>query len=138
MVEPSEHAAAQAAYTPKEILRNEFGRRLQAELIRKGWNQSELARQAGLHMPNKHFGRDLVSGYIRGKILPSPVHMHALCAALGKKPEDFLPPGATLPDNAPIKTQELGDGRVMLQINQIVDWSVALEVLRVLKGTTNG
>ena len=123
-------------YAPKELMRAEFGRRLQAELIRKGWNQSELARNAGLHMPDKHFGRDLVSGYVRGKILPGPIHMDALCKALGKKPEDLLPAGANAaPENAPIKTQSIDENRVLLQVNQVVDWPVALKILELLKGT---
>lgn len=125
-------------YAPKELMRAEFGRRLQNELIRKGWNQSELARHASLHMPEKYFGRDLISGYIRGKILPGPIHMDALCKALGKKPEDLLPAGATAAANsesAPIRTQSIDENRVLLQVNQVVDWPVALKILELLKGT---
>lgn len=126
-------------YTPKEMVRMEFGRRLQAELIKHGWNQSELSRRAGVHMPNKYFGRDLVSSYIRGKILPGPIHMNALCKALGKKPEDLLPAGATTtPEAAPIRTQSVDENRVLLQVHQVVDWPVALKILAILKGENGG
>jgi transcriptional regulator with XRE-family HTH domain len=114
----------------------DFGRRLQSELIKRGWNQSELARQAALHTPDSKFGRDLISGYIRGRILPSPVHMQALAKALGKTPDELLPlPSGQMETASPIQTTDLGNNRVALQIKQVVDWSIALQILQLLKGT---
>src|SRR3546814_14112072 len=41
-----------------EAIRKEFANRLQAKMSEVGWNQSELARQVSLHMPDGEFGRD--------------------------------------------------------------------------------
>jgi hypothetical protein len=56
-------------HAPREAVRREFARRLQKAIVEKGWNQSEMARQSALHMPDKTFGRDLISGYLRGLYL---------------------------------------------------------------------
>ena len=34
--------------TPKALTKQEFGRRLQARMLEKEWNQSDLARASGL------------------------------------------------------------------------------------------
>ncbi len=124
------------SFAPKEQIRAEFARRVQAAMIRKGWNQSETARQAALHIPDKRFGRDLVSGYVRGRILPSPVHLNALCRALGTTPEEIMPSGG-LPSagevSSPLKMEDIGEGRVLLQVNQVVDMGTALKILHLLQ-----
>lgn len=130
------------AYAPKAHVRMEFARRLQAAMIRKKWNQSELARQAALFSADKKFGRDLVSGYIRGRILPSPVHLDCLCQALGMRTDELMPAGG-LPrageDLAPpLKMQDVGNNRVLLQINQVVDLPIALKVLTLIQGSNGG
>jgi transcriptional regulator with XRE-family HTH domain len=51
-------------------MRKEFARRLASARKRKGWNQSELARQAALHVKDGKFGRALVSGYERTRSRP--------------------------------------------------------------------
>lgn len=61
-----------------------FGRRLYELMMAKGWNQSELARRAGLE-------RHDVSYYIRGGDYPTPRHMKGLAAALGVTPRDLIP-----------------------------------------------
>jgi hypothetical protein len=68
-----------------------FARNLQAALVDKGINQSVLAREAARHMPDKKFGRDLISNYVRARILPSPTHLRALSKVLGKSEEALLP-----------------------------------------------
>ena len=121
---------------PADAIKAEFGRRLQAHIVRKGWNQSELARRAEKHCPDQRFGRDNVSVYIRGKTLPGPVHLNALCKALGVKPEELLParaPSTTNSVTSPMDMKDMGDGRVWLRINQAISWEQALEIMRVLK-----
>jgi len=69
---------------PKAITKQQFGRRLYQLMLSRGWNQSELARQAGLP-------RDSVSTYIRGVALPTPKSLSALAEALGLPSTDLLP-----------------------------------------------
>lgn len=123
---------------PIDMIRAEFARRLQAKMNEKGWTQSELSREAAKHSPNKKFGRDLISQYVRQRLLPGPKHLHAICKALGVEPADLLPARAigrgdreTMP---PMRLQGASDGRVLLQINQTVDTTVALKIVQLLEG----
>lgn len=119
-----------------DMMRSEFARRLQARMDEKGWNQSELARNATLQMPEGKMGRDIVSAYIRAISLPGPKYLSALAKALGCKKTDLLPGRATssgsrsLPD---IDVRDAGDGRAWLRVNQAVEWPLALKILGLLK-----
>jgi len=53
-----------AADAPREISREEFGRRVYRKMLAKGWSQAELGRQSGIH-------RESISGYIRGNHWPT-------------------------------------------------------------------
>lgn len=127
------------ANAPKDAVKAEFARRLQAAMIRKGWNQSELARRAGEYMTEGTFGRDNVSLYIRGVVMPGPVHLHALSRALSVRPDELLPSrGAPSADDRvpPLDIRDAGDGKAWLRVNMAVAWPVALEVMKLLKGVT--
>jgi transcriptional regulator with XRE-family HTH domain len=78
-----------------EIRRREFGRRLQMELNDKGWTQSELARRIAPLLPNSRTGRDNVSKWVRGKVLPLPPALYAICKILEMETSDLLPERAT-------------------------------------------
>lgn len=122
---------------PRDVARQEFASRLQRAMTERGWNQSELARRATEHLEDGVIGRDSVSGYIRGKSLPSPSYLLALSKALNKDPEEILPSrgqsisSAKLP---PLDVRDLGDNRVWMRVNQAVDWSDALKIMQILKG----
>jgi hypothetical protein len=47
----------------------------------KGWTQAELARRVAPLLKNSRIGRDNISKYVRGKVLPLPHVLDAL--ALG-------------------------------------------------------
>jgi transcriptional regulator with XRE-family HTH domain len=110
---------------------------LQRAFTHKGWNQSELARRAAVYVPEGGMGRDVISTYVRGKSLPGPIHLTAICKALGVEPDDLLPsrgmPSAGA-DSPPLDMRDIGEGKVWLRINQSVDWSVAVRIINVLKG----
>ncbi len=126
------------ANAPKDAVKVEFARRLQAAMVAKGWLQSELARNAEMHMPNKkRFGRDSISLYIRGRSLPGPLQLKALCAALDAKPEDLLPTrGVSIAGEAipALDVRDLSDGNVWLRVNQAVPWSAAIKIMQLVKG----
>lgn len=123
---------------PKEALMAEFARRLQSEMTKKGWNQSDLARQASKFMPDgEKLNRDLVSRWLLMKNLPHPVNLDAVAQALGIAREDLLPFKASSVTKAfsSVDMKELSDGRVWLRVNEPVEWSVAIKVLDLLKGS---
>lgn len=117
-------------------LKAEFGRRLQHALTEKGWNQSDLAREATRHMPGKQrFGRDNISNYVRGKQIPGPVRLRALCDALGMPATDLVPPGAvnTVSGiNVPLEVKSAGEGRMLLRVNQVIPTDMAMRIIALL------
>lgn len=126
------------ANAPKDAVKAEFARRLQQSMVKKGWNQSELARRAAEYTNDGVFGRDNVSLYIRGLVLPGPVHLHALSKALSVKPDELLPTrGAPSADERvpPLDVRDAGNGQAWLRVNMAVSWAVALEVMKLLKET---
>lgn len=69
---------------PAYLSKQQFGQRLQRAIMDRGWNQSELARRAGIP-------RDSVSTYVRGKVRPTPKSLRAIADALGMNAEDLYP-----------------------------------------------
>jgi transcriptional regulator with XRE-family HTH domain len=133
---PPPDSAELAAAAPVEIIKREFGKRVQKKLVDFGWNQSELARQASLHMPNGRFGRDMVSAYVRGRNIPGPIHLAALSKALKCEPTELLPARATpsVENASPsFDIKETSEGRVWLRVNKEVDWAVAMEIMKILR-----
>ena len=117
---------------PRDAIKREIAKRLQAAILEKGWNQSELARQAALHMPDNAFGRDNVSAYVRGLSIPGPLHLEAMAKALGVKPSDIVPSKA-MPsvdnDNPTMDVRDAGEGHAWLRINKSVPWPVAVKIM---------
>lgn len=124
---------------PKDMVKADFGRRLNRAIVAKGWNQSEFSRQTTRHTPRggTPLTRDLVSKYIGGKVIPNPVNLKIILDTLGIKREDLLPAGV-MPEAGdaipPIDVRDAGEGMVWLRVNQAVPWATALAVLNILKG----
>jgi len=122
---------------PGSVARREFARRLSRMLVDKGWNQSELARRAAAYMPDgKAMGRDNISSYVRGRTMPTPVKLDALCKTFDCQPADLLPtrgvPNVTS-DAPAVSVRDAGEGNAWLQINQNVPWPVAIDILGLLR-----
>lgn len=119
---------------PADAVRQGFARRLQRTMISKGWTQSELARRAAQHTPDKRMIRDNISKYIRGKVLPGPIHLAALCKALGVDPDTLLPARASSAgqEHPAMSIQNLQNGNAWLRVNQAVPMPVALKVATLL------
>jgi transcriptional regulator with XRE-family HTH domain len=74
-----------------EIRRREFGRRLQKALNTRGWKQVDLARRIAPLLPTSRTGRDNVSKWVRGKVLPLSPALEAICKVLEMETTDLLP-----------------------------------------------
>ena len=116
--------------TPVALSRQEFGRRLQGLLLSKGWNQSELARRAGI-------GRDSVSTYVNGKTFPTPLALKALADALGLSPEELLPNSMmnAMDDEHPAVElrQAVGHpGKAWLRVNRAMSFGAAAEIIAII------
>lgn len=117
---------------PKELGKQEFGRRLMKLMLDRGWNQSELARRA-------HLGRDAVSTYVRGRSFPEPRSLKALADALSVTTEDLLPNSVTMAmdaDTAPMLEIKQAAGhpeKVFIRINRMVSLEQAAAIFNVIK-----
>lgn len=113
----------------------DFASRLKKLMVKKGWNQSELARQAKLHMPDGRLGRDNISSYCGARSFPGPIILNALCQALHCEPEDLIPTkGDTLPtpSNTEIDITATPDGEAMVHINRKLPWPKVTKILEIL------
>lgn len=116
--------------TPKHLTKQEFGRRVYRLMLAKGWNQSELARQADLQ-------RDSVSVYVRGKSLPTSQNLQKLAAALDVEPDELLPNyvESAVDEDNPSLEMRVSPARpteAWLRVNRLVLVSTAAEVIRIL------
>lgn len=106
-------------------------------MIDKGWNQSELARQASKYAA-KPIGRDLISNYIRGDSFPRGSQLRALADVFKMTAEELLPNViASAADNTSptFEMRAVPDlpGTVWLRINRAVPFKTALEIARLLE-----
>lgn len=61
-----------------------LGAKIAGMILALGWNQSDLARAAGLR-------RDAISTYCKGKVWPNPQSFNAVARALGITPLELRP-----------------------------------------------
>lgn len=88
-------------------------------------------------LKESRIGRDNISKYVRGKVLPLPPALEAMAKVLGVEAKDLLPSRATqavADELSPLDVRDIGAGRVWLQVNQAVDWPIALKVMGLLRG----
>lgn len=136
---------------PRAKARVEFAKRLYRAMVKRGWNQSELAREADRIVketnPEARIGRDKVSSYMRAQSLPKGAILEALAKAVKMKPEELLPdPGIdgrttrfgskshdaryeTFDNAPPVEVRYQDDGNVWLRLNRPVDQETALKIL---------
>lgn len=119
--------------TPEQ-LRREFSNRLQFRMSELGWNQSEMARQVALHLPEGEFGRDNISGYIRHHRMPRPEHARAIAAALRCDVSDLIPQPAPKREWV-VETKALSPTEVLVRINVVVSPAKARKIYDAAIGT---
>lgn len=124
-------AQTPAGLAPKHLTKQEFATRVFRLMQAKGWNQSDLARHAGLP-------RDAVSVYIRGKSLPTPPNLKALAAAFNIDPTELLPNhienaiDADTP-SLEIKVSVSAPGMAWLRVNRLVTMGAAIKIADILE-----
>lgn len=117
---------------PSSLTKMQFGKRLYAQMLRKGWHQSELARRADL-------ARDAVSVYIRGRSFPTPKNLQKLATALGVSPDELLPNhsgDAIEADEVPsfeMKVSTSAPNTAWLRVNRLVTMSTAVKIAEILE-----
>ena len=104
----------------------EFGQNIQARLNAKNWNQSDLARATKL-------GRDSISTYIRGMVMPDPKNIAKLADALDCSVGDLLPERASDDGRAVLEIKQLADGNVHVRINRPVSIEQAAAIFDILR-----
>ncbi|MBN8997740.1 MAG: helix-turn-helix transcriptional regulator [Rhizobiales bacterium] len=121
---------------PKDVVHVYFASKLQKAIVDLGMNQSDLAREVQKHLPKgRTIGRDSISLYIRGKVLPNAINLKAIAAALKVDAKDLLPHKGvpSVIDNHPTRdTRLLGDGNTWLRINEAVPTDLALKIVSML------
>jgi transcriptional regulator with XRE-family HTH domain len=121
---------------PPVAIRMQFAKRLQDALNEKGWTQSELARRVAPKLKDSRIGRDNISKYVRGKVLPLPAALHAIAEVLGMEAKDLLPSRATqavVDELSPLDLRDIGGDRYWLQVNMALDADVALEIMQLIR-----
>jgi transcriptional regulator with XRE-family HTH domain len=114
----------------------DFAKRLQDALSDRGWTQSELARRMAPLLKESRIGRDNISKYVRGKVLPLPHALEAMAKILGMDSKDLLPSRATraVSDGlSPLDIRDIGGDQYWVQINQALDADVAIEIVRLIR-----
>jgi transcriptional regulator with XRE-family HTH domain len=99
-------------------------------MLQKGWNQSELARQAGIP-------RDSISTYVRGLSLPTPSNLAKVAAALGEDAERLLPNYVESAINADQSSLEMKvstnrPDEAWLRVDRRVTMATAVKVIELL------
>ena len=118
-------------FSQRILTRAEFGRRLYSLMLKRGWNQSKMAREVGL-------GRDSISQYVRGRSIPSPTNLDKLAKALNIEPEVLFPnydaqTNAVEEPTLEMKSIDNDAENMWLRINMKVSSEKALQVLNILK-----
>lgn len=128
------------ARNTKSAERVAFAERLKKLMLDRGWNQSDVARQAGRYIDGG-MGRDSVSAYVRAISLPNQTQLNGLAKAFGVEPEALVP-SAGIAAREPVGMVEMknaDNGMVWLRIHQQIPFAKALQIMQILQdvGTTD-
>ena len=118
------------------MTKQEFGRKLHAILLERGWNQSEMARRAGI-------GRDAISTYVRGRSLPEPATLKRMAEALGMEPTELLPNAFEAAVDNGLPALEIREavghpGKAWIRVNQRVSTQQAIRIMQILQERDDG
>lgn len=127
---------------PDKEMKQAFARKLYQLNLKKGWNQSDLAREASNAAERgETVSRDNVSTYMRAASLPTEPKLKALAKALGVEPRDLLPtfiPAADGPrfgfadEIPPFEMTVDKDGGAIVRMNRRVSIETATKIASLL------
>lgn len=121
---------------PKYAIKRAFAKNLQTFMDKKGWTQSELARQLTQRMPEGlEVKRFTVNTWMKWRSLPVPLHLRVLCETLGVEPDDLIPKHGqpiTMAETTTLDIKGLQDGTAWIRINQRLPMKKVLEIQRIL------
>lgn len=124
-------AADSNVVPPKMAIRFEFGRRFRKAMADKGVRQIDVANATDI-------GRDSISGYTRGRVLPDNDRLKQICDYLGTTPDKLIPhygvdqQTVELMPALEIKQAE-AEGMVWVRINQIVSLEQVSRIMAILQ-----
>jgi len=116
---------------PKEAMRIQFGARFRQAMLAKGVRQIEVATGTKI-------GRDSISGYARGRVLPDHDRIEKIAKFLGVTPENLVPHYGVDQRSLDIMPafdvkQAQQDGKLWLRINQAVTFEAFARIVEVLR-----
>lgn len=114
----------------RKLAAAEFARRLYERMLKKNWNQNQLAVESEV-------GRDSVSRYMRGMTLPDPKTAQKLATALDCEIADIMPAAMERAYDAELPSLEIRQvvghgGVVWLRINRQVPFKTAAAIVELL------
>ena len=142
-VEPDEHTS-RSRLRPRS---QEFARRLHKAMLDRGWNQSDLARAAwgesredsrGYAQP---IGKDRVSVYLKGHVLPDSQNLQKLATALEMTVEDLAPAVVTeKPETStPTGIRPASEpGKFFISIGDPISMKLAAKILLMVEEEKDG
>jgi transcriptional regulator with XRE-family HTH domain len=122
---------------PKYLSKQEFGRRVYQAIMKKGWSQSDAAREASKR-GEPAVTRDDISRYVRGISLPTEGKLKKLAHVLDMTPEELLPNfvASAIDDDHPafeMKVSPSNPGIAWLRVNRLVFTKTAVAVATLLE-----
>lgn len=111
----------------------------------KGWSQAETAREVTRYLPEgEQFSPVNLHHYLQGRSLPRAKYREALAKALdlddpprtGPVPRRRRARPSAEGPSPTIRLQDMQEGQARLQVDQVVPWAVALQVLELLQQET--
>lgn len=122
---PRQFVTSGAVHNPAK---EAFARKVYDLMLKKGWRQADLAREAGLP-------RDAVSVYMRAQSLPTVHNLGKIAKAFGVDPEELIP-ARLLSEQGRVPVFEIRATHtpdlVTLRVNQDVPLSTAMKIAELL------
>ena len=118
------------AIAPQMAIRMEFGRRFRQAMADKGVKQIDIANATDI-------GRDSISGYARGRVLPVGQRLKEICDYLGTTPEKLVPHYGVDQNTADLMPafevkQADTQGMAWVRINQSISLDQVVKIMEIL------